>query len=48
MNNQTIKQKLTDKFGDQLTGWEEPYGMLTFSASKEMNLKILQFLFDDP
>ena len=48
MNNQTIKQKLTDKFGDELTAWEEPYGMLTFSASKEMNLKVLQFLFDDP
>jgi len=48
MNNQIIRQKLTDKFGDQLTGWEEPYGMLTFSAPKEINLKVLQFLFDDP
>ena len=47
MTNQIIQQKLTEKFGDQLTGWEEPYGMLTFSAAKEMNLKILQFLFDD-
>lgn len=28
--------------------WEEPYGMLTFSAPKDLNLKILQFLFDDP
>jgi NADH-quinone oxidoreductase subunit C len=48
MTNEIIKQKLTDKFGDQLTGWEEPYGMLTFSSSKELNLKVLQFLFDDP
>ena len=48
MTNEKIKQKLTDKFGDQLTGWEEPYGMLTFSSSKELNLKVLQFLFDDP
>jgi NADH-quinone oxidoreductase subunit C len=47
MTNQLIQQKLTEKFGDQLTGWEEPYGMLTFSAQKEMNLKVLQFLFDD-
>ena len=48
MNNQTIKQRLIEKFSDQLTGWEEPYGMLTFSAPKEINLKVLQFLFDDP
>jgi len=47
MTNQVIQQRLTEKFGDQLTGWEEPYGMLTFTAPKEMNLKVLQFLFDD-
>jgi NADH-quinone oxidoreductase subunit C len=46
-SSETIKQKLTAKFGDELTAWEEPYGMLTFTAPKEMNLKILQFLFDD-
>jgi NADH-quinone oxidoreductase subunit C len=45
--NQTIKDKLAEKFGDQLTNWEEPYGMLTFTASKDLNLKVLQFLFDD-
>ena len=48
MTNEIIKQKLTDKFGDQLTGWEESYGMLTFSSAKELNLKVLQFLYDDP
>ncbi|MEO6452456.1 MAG: NADH-quinone oxidoreductase subunit C [Ginsengibacter sp.] len=47
MTNQIIQQRLTDKFGEQLTAWEEPYGMLTFAAPKEINLKILQFLFDD-
>src|SRR5215218_8317121 len=47
MTNETIKQRLTEKFGDQLINWEEPYGMLTFSASKDLNLKVLQFLFDD-
>ena len=45
--NATIKEKLTEKFGEQLTGWEEPYGMLTFIAPKDLNLKVLQFLFDD-
>ncbi len=47
MDNARIKVRLTEKFGEQITGWEEPYGMLTFSAEKDLNLKILQFLFDD-
>ena len=48
MTNEFIRTKLTEKFNDQLTSWEESYGMLTFAAPKEMNLKVLQFLFDDP
>ncbi len=47
LSNDIIRQKLTDKFGDQLTNWEEPYGLLTFTGPKGMNLKIMQFLFDD-
>ena len=47
LTNEIIQQKLTEKFGEQLTSWEEPYGMLTFTAEKEINLKVLQFLFDD-
>jgi NADH-quinone oxidoreductase subunit C len=47
MTNETIQQKLTEKFPDQLTDWQEPYGMLTFTAPNELNLKVLQFLFDD-
>ena len=47
LTNESIKLRLTEKFGDILTGWEEPYGMLTFTASKDQNLKILQFLYDD-
>ncbi len=48
LTNSIIQEKLTATFGDQLSGWQEPYGMLTFTAPKEMNLKVLQFLFDDP
>ena len=48
LNNDFIKQKLSEKFADQLTDWQEPYGMLTFTAATELNLKVLQFLFDDP
>jgi len=47
LTNEIIQQKLTEKFGDILTDWQEPYGMLTFTAQKDMNLKVLQFLFDD-
>lgn len=47
LTNEIIRQKLIDKFGDQLTNWEEPYGLLTFTGPKNMNLKIMQFLFDD-
>ena len=48
LNNDTIQQTLTQKFGEVLTDWQEPYGMLTFTAPKEMNLKVLQFLYDEP
>jgi len=47
LTNDSIKTKLTEKFGDQLSNWQEPYGMLTFTAPKELNLKVLQFLYDD-
>ena len=48
MDNAYIKQKLQQQFGDQVTGFEEPYGMLSFESPKDMNLKLLQFLYDDP
>lgn len=47
LSNDHIKQRLIEKFGEQVTGFEEPYGMLTFEAPKEINLKVLNFLYDD-
>lgn len=47
LTNEIVKQKLTEKFGEQLTEWGEPYGMLTFTAPAEMNLKVIQHLYDD-
>lgn len=47
LTNEAIQQKLTEKFGDSVTNFEEPYGMLTFEAAKENNLKVMQFLYDD-
>jgi NADH-quinone oxidoreductase subunit C len=46
LTNDIIKQKLEEKFGEQVTDFAEPYGLLTFSAPKELNLKVLNFLFD--
>jgi NADH-quinone oxidoreductase subunit C len=47
LTNELIKQRLQEKFGDALTEWEEPYGMLTFTAPKELNIKVLRFLVED-
>lgn len=44
LTNETIKTKLIEKFADQVNGFEEPYGLLTFEAEKEINLKVLNFL----
>ncbi|MES1214008.1 MAG: NADH-quinone oxidoreductase subunit C [Bacteroidota bacterium] len=47
LTNEHIKQRLIEKFGEQVTSFEEPYGMLTFEAPKELNLKVMNFLYDD-
>ncbi|MFC4262367.1 NADH-quinone oxidoreductase subunit C [Ferruginibacter yonginensis] len=47
LTNEIVQQKLIEKFGDVLTHWDQPYGMLTFVAPKELNLKIMRFLYDD-
>ncbi len=47
LTNEHIRQRLTEKFGEQVSFFEEPYGMLTFEAPKEINLKVLNFLYDD-
>lgn len=47
LTNEIVKQRLIEKFGENARGFSEPYGMLTFEAPKEMNLKVLNFLYDD-
>src|SRR4026207_1205365 len=47
LTNEHIKQKLTGKFGDQIINFQEPYGMLSFEAPKDLNLKVISFLLDD-
>lgn len=47
LTNAQIITRLTEKFGDQVYGFEEPYGMLSFEAHRDLNLKVLNFLYDD-
>lgn len=47
LTNEIIQSKLTEKFGDQLTAFGATYGMLSFEAPKELNLKVLNYLYDD-
>src|SRR5476649_1737262 len=47
LTNEGIKQRLQEKFGEAVSGFEEQYGMLSFEVPNEMNLKTLQFLYDD-
>ena len=47
LTNENIIQRLEEKFPGTLSEIGEPYGLLTFTAPKSLNLKILQFLYDD-
>ncbi len=47
ISNERLKERLLEKFGEQVTNIEEPYGMLTFEVPKDQNLKVMQFLYDD-
>ena len=47
LTNEYIKQRLTEKFGEGVKNFEEPFGMLTFEADPDLNLKVLQLLFDE-
>lgn len=48
MTNEIVKQKLIDQFGDVVSNFSETYGILTFEVACEQNLKVLNFLNDDP
>ena len=48
LSNDYIKERLQQAFGEDVYGFEEPYGMLTFETKAENNLKVMHFLYDDP
>jgi NADH-quinone oxidoreductase subunit C len=47
LTNEQILKRLQDKFGEQITEFSQPYNFFTFATPKELNLKVLQFLYDD-
>jgi NADH-quinone oxidoreductase subunit C len=47
LSYERIQEKLNEKFGAETLQWETLYDILTVTAPREMNLKILQYLFDD-
>jgi NADH-quinone oxidoreductase subunit C len=48
LTNDYIQQRLQEKFGEVISHMEAPYGMLTFEVPASYNLKVMQFLYDDP
>ena len=47
LTNEFIQQRLAEQFGERVTGFEEPYGMLTFEVPADLNIEVLQFLYND-
>ena len=47
LTNHSLVQSLTEKFGEKVTGFSEPYGLLTFETSKDVIIDVLTFLKED-
>lgn len=47
ITNEILKEELKGKFDEQISGFEESYGMLSITCVAEANLKLLQFLFEE-
>lgn len=47
LTQERVRLRLTERFGESLTEWGEPHGLLSFTAPRELNLKVLAFLHDE-
>lgn len=47
VTNAIVLEKLVAKFGAGIISHDEPYGLLTIVADKNINVEILKYLFDD-
>ena len=48
LTNELIQEKLLSKFGEEVYSFSTDSGILSFESSKALNLKVLQFLYDEP
>jgi NADH-quinone oxidoreductase subunit C len=48
LSNEIIQNQLIEKFGDQVLNFSTASGILSFESSKEINLKVLQYLYEEP
>jgi NADH-quinone oxidoreductase subunit C len=44
VTNEEITALLTERFGDKISGVNEPYGLLTFETTKDVIIAVLEFL----
>jgi len=47
LTNEIVRNRLQEKFGEELTEWEEQFGLLTCTMPAAINVKVLQFINDD-
>lgn len=47
LDNKFVFERLREKFGEAIIGFEENYDIMSIYADKEFNLKILQYLYDE-
>lgn len=47
VTNQELIALLGERFGDKITGVNEPYGLLTFETTKDVIIELLKFLKDN-
>lgn len=47
LTHQLIEEKLIARFGNEVSQFETPYGMLTCTIAASKNLEVLHFLFHD-
>ena len=47
LTNETIQAQLEAKFADQVTAFSTASGMLSFESPATLNLKVMQYLFDE-
>ncbi|MCP1382877.1 NADH-quinone oxidoreductase subunit C [Runella salmonicolor] len=48
LTNQSVAEEIIRKFGDDVFDFEEPFGMLTFSTTREQIISMLEYLKAHP